>query len=89
MACAQIKEVVMKILESVYAMLVLKGLNVKVIMFCDSLRRIWIFDNFVDKSCPGAEETCNGNGECDHTTGQCICNEGNQGFDCSGDILSR
>ena len=40
---------------------------------------------FIDKSCPGAEGTCNGNGECDHKIGQCICNEGNQGFDCSGD----
>ena len=37
-----------------------------------------------DKSCPGSPFPCNYNGQCDHTTGQCICNEGHQGFDCSG-----
>ena len=37
-----------------------------------------------DKSCPGSPFPCSYNGQCDHTTGQCICNEGHQGFDCSG-----
>ena len=40
---------------------------------------------FIDKSCPGGSPPCNGNGECDLTTGLCACNEGNQGFDCSGE----
>ena len=39
---------------------------------------------FLDISCPGGSLPCNGNGQCDHTTGLCTCNEGNQGSDCSG-----
>ena len=39
---------------------------------------------FLDISCPGGNPPCNGNGQCDHTTGLCTCNEGNQGSDCSG-----
>ena len=49
----------------------------------DKLRNIIIR---LDKSCPGGSPPCNGNGECDHSTGLCICNEGNQGSDCSGNI---
>ena len=40
-----------------------------------------------DKSCPGGSQPCSGNGQCDHTTGFCTCNEGNQGLDCSGKII--
>ena len=39
-----------------------------------------------DKSCPGGNPSCSGNGQCDHTTGSCTCNQGNQGTDCSGNI---
>ena len=41
----------------------------------------------IDKSCPGGSPPCSDNGQCDHTNGLCACNEGNQGFDCSGKIL--
>ena len=37
-----------------------------------------------DKSCPGGNPPCSGNGQCNHTTGLCTCNQGNQGTDCSG-----
>ena len=39
---------------------------------------------FLDISCPGGNPPCNGNGQCDHKTGLCTCNEGNQESDCSG-----
>ena len=42
------------------------------------------YDIFLDKSCSGESPPCNGNGQCNHTTGLCMCNEGNQGSDCSG-----
>ena len=45
-------------------------------------------DIFIDKSCPGGSPPCNGNGQCDHTTGLCQCNEGNQGLDCSGNSFN-
>ena len=38
----------------------------------------------LDKSCPGRDSQCNGNGQCDFLTGTCICNIGNTGLDCSG-----
>ena len=37
-----------------------------------------------DKTCPGGQTPCYGNGECDVKTGLCSCNEGHQGNDCSG-----
>ena len=45
-------------------------------------------DLFLDKSCPGGNPPCNDNGQCDHTTGLCTCNEGNQGSDCSGNFFN-
>ena len=47
-----------------------------------------IHNIFLDKSCPGGSPPCNGNGQCDHTTGLCTCNEGNQGSDCSGNYFN-
>ena len=34
-------------------------------------------------SCPGNDKRCNGNGQCDLTTGLCACDEEHQGLDCS------
>ena len=37
--------------------------------------------------CPGEGPLpCSGNGQCDFTIGQCTCNIGHQGSDCSGKI---
>ena len=40
---------------------------------------------FLDIPCPGSigDITCTGNGQCDFTTGQCTCNPGRHGSDCS------
>ena len=40
---------------------------------------------FLDISCPGDQNPCSGNGLCDLTIGECKCNEGHQGSDCSGE----
>ena len=40
--------------------------------------------SYLDKSCPGGSLPCYSNGQCDHSTGLCTCNEGYQGSDCSG-----
>ena len=45
---------------------------------------MYLFFFLPDKSCPGGNSPCSGNGQCDHTTGLCTCNQGNQGSDCSG-----
>ena len=36
-----------------------------------------------ERSCPGNDNRCNGNGQCDLTTGLCACDEEHQGLDCS------
>ena len=46
------------------------------------------FQYFLDKSCPGDQAPCNGNGQCDLITGVCSCLEGHQGSDCSGNTFS-
>ena len=42
---------------------------------------------FIDISCPGVQNPCSGNGICNLTIGECTCNEGHQGSDCSGEKL--
>ena len=40
--------------------------------------------------CPGEGPLpCSGNGHCDFTIGQCTCNIGHQGSDCSGKISNN
>ena len=88
MVFAQIKDYVMAQSASVYVIKVLMESIVKVIFerlkFYHYEKYMPKHDIFLDKSCPGGSPPCNGNGQCDHTTGLCTCNEGNQGSDCSG-----
>ena len=85
---ALIKENVMAQSASVYVIKVLKESIVKVIIerlkYYRYEKYVPKHDIFLDKSCPGGSPPCNGNGQCNHTTGLCTCNEGNQGSDCSG-----
>ena len=73
---------------SVFVIKVLLESIVKVILerlkFYHSEKYMPKDDIFLDKSCSGESPPCNGNGQCNHTTGLCTCNEGNQGSDCSG-----
>ena len=39
--------------------------------------------------CPGVDGSCSGYGQCDYTIGQCTCNIGHQGSDCSGKISNN
>ena len=88
MVFARIKDNVMAQLASVYVIKVLLESIVKVIFerlkFYHYEKYVLKHDIFLDKSCPGGSPPCNGNGQCNHTTGLCRCNEGNQGSDCSG-----
>ena len=88
MVFALIKDNVIAQLASVYVIKVLKESIVKVIFerlkFYHYEKYMPKHDIFLDKSCPGGSPPCNGNGQCDNTTGLCTCNEGNQGSDCSG-----
>ena len=78
--------------DLVFVILVLKELNVKVSLIKNAL---WfdlscIIKSILAMSCPGnGEAVCNGNGQCDFTTGSCICNPGNRGLDCSGKYHSK
>ena len=40
-----------------------------------------------DISCPGGETPCNGNGQCNLSSGLCICDDEHQGSDCSGKLI--
>ena len=88
MVFALIKDNVMAQSASVYVIKVLLESIVKVILyrlkFYHSEKYMPKDDIFLDKSCSGESPPCNGNGQCNHTTGLCMCNEGNQGSDCSG-----
>ena len=88
MDIALIKDNAMSQSASVYVIKVLKESIVKVIIerlkYYRYEKYVPKHDIFLDKSCPGGSPPCNGNGQCNHTTGLCTCNEGNQGSDCSG-----
>ena len=88
MVFALIKDNVMAQSASVYVIKVLKESIVKVIFerlkFYHYEKYMPKHDIFLDKSCPGGSPPCNGNGQCNHTTGLCTCNEGTHGSDCSG-----
>jgi hypothetical protein len=73
--------------DHAYAILDLKELNVKVSLieniFCSGLS--FILRSILGMSCPSnGEIVCNGNGQCDHTTGSCNCNSGFEGTHCEG-----
>ena len=36
--------------------------------------------------CPGGDTPCDGHGQCDLTSGECSCEAGRHGFDCSSNI---
>ena len=36
--------------------------------------------------CPGGDTPCDGHGQCDLTSGECSCEAGRHGFDCSSKI---
>ena len=73
--------------DLVFVLLALKDLNVKVSLIKYAL---WfeisrIIKSILGISCPGnGEAVCNGNGQCDLTTGSCICNSGFEGTYCEG-----
>ena len=52
----------------------------------NQMAKISFFSTFLDISCPGGETPCNGNGQCDLTSGVCTCDEQHQGADCSGKL---
>ena len=73
--------------DLVFVILALKELNVKVSL----IKNVFWFNlscilkSILGMSCPGnGESTCNGNGQCDLTTGSCICNSGFEGTQCEG-----
>ena len=74
--------------DLVFVILALKDLNVKV-SFIKKCSLVWFILHYKRSisamSCPGnGGSTCNGNGQCDLTTGTCICNTGFEGAQCEG-----
>ena len=100
MVHAQIKDSVMTQLELAIVILDLKGIVVKVILehtytYLYHVHQVTSESTysgiylllFLGISCPGGNPPCNGNGQCDLTTGICTCNVENQGSDCSGKTI--
>ena len=95
MVCVQIKGLAMIQLDPAYAMKDLRGTFVQVTTnidisndhykICVLCRISWLL--LLDISCPGDHNPCSGNGICDLAIGECTCNEGHQGSDCSGENL--
>ena len=88
MVHAPIMEYVILLQDLAYVILVLKEVNVKVSLIKNILIFCFILTlhlELIGISCPGnGEGICNGNGQCDVTTGSCICNLGFEGTQCEG-----
>jgi hypothetical protein len=72
--------------DLVSVILALKEHNVKVSLIRKCFL-VWfiLHSSILGISCPGnSEAVCNGNGQCDLTTGSCICDTGFEGTQCEG-----
>ena len=90
MEIAQIKEHVMNQVEPVFVMKGLREICVKVKKLIYKFTKVNVKLNeklfSSEIPCPGGDTPCDGHGQCDLTSGECSCEAGRHGFDCSSKI---